>query len=215
MKLQARNLFFALVWACAASFVFLVGFYSPYKQYASIRDRAKSLESQVTSLTHQIATKDTQLQKTNEELAVLKSTPPPPLLAEKVGGEMADAIKRLNHTIAKMKPEKVSLKTRAKYLSDEILQFTDERRSHEPEFNIEAKSDEQIQAAMNQRSKYDQITKSLFSRRFASRIIEIRNELAAAGAVDEELDRHYEYSTNYIVMRIIAVRIGVLAERLP
>jgi len=54
-----------------------------------------------------------------------------------------------------------------------------------------------------------------YSTRFGARVIAARNELAALGYTDAQLDSYYEHPTNLIGVRIVHERLGALALRLP
>lgn len=54
-----------------------------------------------------------------------------------------------------------------------------------------------------------------YSTKFGARVLAARNELAALGYTDDQLDNYYENPTNLIGVRIVHERLGALALRLP
>jgi len=116
---------------------------------------------------------------------------------------------RLDAATAAHVPE-ASLKRRGLTLSDEILRFLlDRQRDAVPLPRMGTW--EQDAGAM---IAYSEGTMALYSQRFGARVIAMRNELADAGLTDPELDQFYEHPTNPIGIRIVAERLGALAERL-
>ncbi len=106
-----------------------------------------------------------------------------------------------------------SLKHRALALSDEILRFLVNRQAHEPPLLVEATPAVRFDTAALVR--YSGETRARYSQQFASKVIAARDELARQGLTDPELDSFYQDPTNPIGIRIVAERLGALAERLP
>lgn len=115
---------------------------------------------------------------------------------------------KIQKEVAEIKAEPESLKRRSLILSNEILRFLTNRQANEPQLF----RPETWQQDTNRMIKYSQQTMSLYSEKYALRVIAIRNEFADKGYQDSELDRSYEHPTNPIGIRIIAERIGALAE---
>jgi hypothetical protein len=115
------------------------------------------------------------------------------------------------HLAVSTSPTPNSLKQRALTLSDEVLRFLLDRRAHEPPMPERATWHRDTKAMIG----YVGETMARYSLRFASRVIATRNELVAAGLSDPELDSFYEHPTNPIGVRIVAERIGALAQGLP
>jgi len=104
-----------------------------------------------------------------------------------------------------------SLKHKAISLSDDILRFLVVRQAGEPPLPRPATWHEDADAM----TRYSGETRNVYSQKFGSKVIATYNMLSDAGLRDSELDRFYEHPTNPIGMRIVAERIGALAERLP
>ena len=103
-----------------------------------------------------------------------------------------------------------TLKNRALALSKEILGFLLDRQRLEPSMprsDSWANDTEKI-------VRYSTDTNGLFSRNYGAKVIAVRNEFAARGIADPELDSFYEHPTNMIGMRIVGERIGALGERI-
>lgn len=104
-----------------------------------------------------------------------------------------------------------ALKQRAIRLSNEILEFVaDRERSNPPLPRIET-----WERDVDISTRFSIETMSQFSTKFGARLIATRNELAEQGLTDRELDSLYTHPTNPIGIRIVAERLGALAEKLP
>ena len=104
-----------------------------------------------------------------------------------------------------------SLKHRSLALADDILRFLVVRQAGDPPLP----RPETFEADRDAMVNYFQETMALFSQRFGSKVIAIRNQLAKAGFTDPELDRLYDSPTNPLGIRAVGERIGALAEQLP
>ena len=103
-----------------------------------------------------------------------------------------------------------SLKQRTLTLSDEILRFLVDRGAHDP--SLEPATWHRDTRAM---IAYMGETMATYSLRFGARVIAAHNELAITGLTDPELDRFYARPTNPLGIRVVAERIGALAQQLP
>lgn len=104
-----------------------------------------------------------------------------------------------------------TLKSKAIHLSADILSFLTQRQAGEPPLPRRETWEQDVQTEV----KYMQQTMALYSQNFGARVIATREELAQKGITDKELDDYYENPTNPIGIRIVAERLGSLAERLP
>ena len=102
-----------------------------------------------------------------------------------------------------------SLEGRTKRLSSDILIFLLNRRWNEPPLPRQ----ETWNSDAEKMVRYSMETMNLYSLKFGAKVIAIRNQLSENGLQDEQLDQIYEHPTNSIGIRIVAERIGALAEQ--
>lgn len=126
-------------------------------------------------------------------------------------GDAAALAKEAEALESRATPGAQDLKTRALLLSAEILRFLAERQQQEPPMPRPETWNNDVDAMI----RFHRETMSLYSQRFASRVIAFRDAFAQGGLVDRELDSFYEHPTNPIGIRIVGERIGALAEKLP
>lgn len=62
--------------------------------------------------------------------------------------------------------------------------------------------------------QYEEQTMAMFSERFGARVVQIHDAFANLGFRDDGLDRVYNHPTNLYEVRVIAQRIGGLAEQI-
>ncbi len=108
-----------------------------------------------------------------------------------------------------------SLKKLAFGLSSEVLQFLVNRQVGPGYCQTgSGEGSSRDEATMNEGS-CERETVKMYSSTFGSRVAAIRNALAKKGLTDQELDGEYEAPVNTNSIRLIAERIGTLAEKLP
>jgi hypothetical protein len=120
-------------------------------------------------------------------------------------------ISKLEKTLSTEKSGRPSLKAKASLLSSQILRFLSDRTKSEPSSPRPEYWNEDTEKII----EYFSETVNLFPLQFGARVIAIRNEFVEQDLQNKELDKFYEHPTNLIGMRIVAERIGALAERLP
>lgn len=123
------------------------------------------------------------------------------------------------------------LKKRALELSESLLNFVYERMQHAPKQplyymmggsnwpnprnapNLVAVNFQQEMQEMMEETTYRANTTQMFKDRFSKQIVQIKNEFSTRGLVDKQLEAACS-AVSYATLRIIAERLGVLAEQL-
>ena len=105
--------------------------------------------------------------------------------------------------------KKETLKMKAISLSEQVFQFLNDRESESPP----SPTLETWLEDLKKITEFHHETMNQYSLEFASKVKEIRNQLADIGLRDNELDSIYKSSTNPIGIRRVAERIGALAEK--
>ena len=83
------------------------------------------------------------------------------------------------------------------------------RQATEPAFDFE-----QFDRSTSSLIKHSQETNNIYCRDFAGISSNLRDEFHKRNLRDDELDRSYEHPTNYIGLRIVAMRLAALAEKI-
>jgi hypothetical protein len=89
------------------------------------------------------------------------------------------------------------------------MDFVQDRQAKEPAFSFET-----FKESSNALIKYSQETQNYYAREFAGQISNLRDELLKRKLQDGELDSFYQHPTNYIGLRMLAMRLAALAEKL-
>jgi len=105
---------------------------------------------------------------------------------------------------------KLNLKKRGLILSSEILRYLGDREKAAPPLPRR----ETWQEDTDKIIRYFQETMSIYSQKFAGRVLAIHNEFAELGLRTEELDRFYEHPTNPLGVKAVGEQIGALSERI-
>lgn len=136
----------------------------------------------------------------------------PPLSAWKVFAVISIGLLASWQTVATYFRERAgSVRKRALVLSAEILDFLDERKLERPP----RPSPERWQADVQARLVHSDRTRAIYSKKFGSRVVAMRVELATHNLTDDTLESYYQHPVNPHVMEIVAQRIAALALRLP
>jgi hypothetical protein len=114
--------------------------------------------------------------------------------------------------LAHLKGKRMSdaqLKAQALCVAKRLMDFVQERQAKEPAFKFET-----FDESSNALIKYSQETQNCYAREFAGQISNLRDELLKRKLQDRELDMFYQHPTNYIGLRMLAMRLAALAEKL-
>jgi len=101
------------------------------------------------------------------------------------------------------------LKKQALEVARNLMDLVQTRQSSEPTFSFD-----RFHESSEALGRHSQETQNLYVRDFAGRIAFLRQELLKRKLQDKELDSFYEHPTNYIGLRIVAMRLAALAEQL-
>ena len=101
------------------------------------------------------------------------------------------------------------LKTQAIGVAKRLMDFVQDRQAKEPAFKFET-----FEESSNALIKYSQETQNYYAREFAGQISNLRDELLKRKLQDRELDMFYQHPTNYIGLRMLAMQLAALAEKL-
>lgn len=100
------------------------------------------------------------------------------------------------------------LKKQSSQLARELMDFVQSRQASEPPFAFES-----FKESSNALVRHSQETQNLYARDFAGKIGWLRQELIKRKLQDQEFDQFYEHPTNYIGLRILAMRLASLGEQ--
>jgi hypothetical protein len=103
----------------------------------------------------------------------------------------------------------VELKTKTMSVAKSLIDFVQDRQAKEPAFKFET-----FEESSNLLIKYSQETQNSYAKEFAGQISNLRDELLKRKLQDRELDMFYQHPTNYIGLRMLAMRLAALAEKL-
>ena len=109
------------------------------------------------------------------------------------------------------------LKRRALLLSNSILEFLAERQARDPfSFQNLKTTWDKLKFGWDTAvfAKYDQQTVMIYTERFSTQVNTVHDELAEQGLRDGQLDLYYKNPISTVAVRIIAERIGALAEQI-
>lgn len=114
------------------------------------------------------------------------------------------------------------LKRRAHELSKRIFRFLSERAVHDPSKQLFSPStirvgettEQGFQRRQQDIVSYMHETMNLYDEQFAAEVVAMRDELKRNGLESPELDARYEHPTNPLGIRVVAERLGALADRL-
>ena len=127
----------------------------------------------------------------------------------------ADAVRKLhsfgNDLLAHLKGKRMSdseLKKEASEVAREMMEFVQLRQGSEPEFSFES-----FQALTQDLIRHSQETQNLYYRDFSGRVSKLLDEFLKRKLQNKELDSFYEHPTNYIGLRIVAMQLASLAEK--
>lgn len=107
----------------------------------------------------------------------------------------------------------LSFKKWASDLSSEIFSFLADRQAYEPRLQGPM-TREAAEKHFNDTLNYLNETTTLYNQKFTKDIMSLRDALSKQGMKDSELDEWYEQPTDTRGIERIAVRLGVLAEKL-
>ena len=102
----------------------------------------------------------------------------------------------------------IDLKNQALSLAKQLMDFVQIRQDAEPPFTFE-----RFEESSSLLIKHSQTTQNLYARDFAGQLANLRIELIKRGLQDRELDQFYQHPTNYIGLRILAMRLAALGEQ--
>ena len=129
---------------------------------------------------------------------------------------LAEAIQKLYNIgkdlVAHFKGRRMSdteLRDKSREIAKRLMDVVQSRQASEPTFDFES-----FHASSSAQIKHSQETQNLYYRDFAGPITNMREEFLKRKMHDKELDRYYEHPTNYIGLRIVAMRLAALAERI-
>jgi len=114
--------------------------------------------------------------------------------------------------IAHFKGKRMSdaeLKSQTIDLAKRLMDFVQERQENEPAFKFET-----FENSSNALIRHFQETQNYYAKEFAGKISNLRDELLKRSLQDRELDMFYQHPTNYIGLRMVAVRLAALGEKL-
>ncbi|HEY3373563.1 MAG TPA: hypothetical protein VGK02_00665 [Candidatus Aquicultor sp.] len=93
--------------------------------------------------------------------------------------------------------------------SASLTDFTQGRQANEPSVDYD-----NWNKSVQRLTLYTQESQNLYDRDYGPRIAFLRDEFAHRGFSDQELDQAYQNPVNYIGLRTVAVRLGVLSYKL-
>jgi len=101
------------------------------------------------------------------------------------------------------------LKSQSIDVAKRLMDFVQERQENEPVFKFETFED-----SSNALTKHSQETQNYYAKEFAGKISNLRDELLKRNLQDRDLDMFYQHPTNYIGLRMVAMRLAALGEKL-
>ncbi|MEW6173542.1 MAG: hypothetical protein AB1510_10850 [Bacillota bacterium] len=101
------------------------------------------------------------------------------------------------------------LKNKAQETARSLMEMVQARQNSEPDFDFD-----RFQESSNVLIKHSQETNNVYYRDFAGTVANLREEFLKRNIKDHELDQFYEHPTNYIGLRIVAIRLAAMAEKL-
>ena len=101
------------------------------------------------------------------------------------------------------------LKTQALETARNIMTMVSERQASEPP--IDFKNWEASTQAM---IRHSQETQNIYYKEYAAKVAHFREEFLKRELRDKELDMFYAHPTNYIGLRILATKLGLLANKI-
>jgi hypothetical protein len=101
------------------------------------------------------------------------------------------------------------LKTQVLAVSKRLMDFVQERQANEPAFSFNT-----FEESSNALIRHSQESQNLYARDFAGEVSNLRDELIKRKLQDKELDQFFEHPTNHIGLRILAVKLAALGEKL-
>lgn len=114
--------------------------------------------------------------------------------------------------IAHFKGKRMSdadLQAQAITTAKQLMDFAQTRQACEPQFDFD-----NFHESSNLQIKHSRETQNSYARDFAGMIANFRDEFLKRGLHDKDLDSFYHHPTNYIGLKIVAIRIASLAEKL-
>lgn len=127
-----------------------------------------------------------------------------------------DALKRISghwsDFKAKLSGQKISdqkLKDSSKEIAQKIMKLVGERQASEPSVDFE-----NFQYSTHQMSKHSQETQNIYATEYAGKVNALRDEFLTRELQDDELDRFYQHPTNYIGLKLLAIGLATLSEKI-
>jgi hypothetical protein len=101
------------------------------------------------------------------------------------------------------------LKIQALETARNIMTMVSERQSNEPPVDFN-----NWEASTQAMIRHGQETQNIYFREYAAKVAHLREEFLKRGLRDKDLDMFYEHPTNFIGLRILATKLGLLANKL-
>ncbi len=101
------------------------------------------------------------------------------------------------------------LKSQSISVAKSLMDFVQERQENEPVFKFEA-----FEESSDALTKHSRETQNYYTKEFAGKISNLRDELLKRKLQDRDLDMFYQHPTNYIGLRTVAMRLAAFGEKL-